>query len=40
MRLTDEATVRRMVNADPKVRWTAYALGNFYLLAAALSRMR
>ena len=31
--LTDEATVRRMVNADPKVRWTAYVLGNFYLLA-------
>jgi galactokinase len=31
--MTDEATVRRMVNADPKVRWTAYTLGNFYLLA-------
>jgi L-arabinokinase len=30
--LTDEATVRRLVNADPKVRWTAYTLGNFYLL--------
>jgi L-arabinokinase len=31
--LTDEATVRRLVNADPRVRWTAYTLGNFYLLA-------
>jgi galactokinase len=31
--MTDEATVRRMVNADPKVRWTAYTLGNFFLLA-------
>ncbi|MGA3324859.1 MAG: galactokinase family protein [Terriglobia bacterium] len=31
--LTDEATVRRMVNAGPRVRWTAYTLGNFYLLA-------
>lgn len=31
--LTDDATVRRLVNADPRVRWTAYALGNFFLLA-------
>jgi L-arabinokinase len=31
--MTDEVTVRRMVNADPKVRWTAYTLGNFFLLA-------
>ena len=31
--MTDAATVRRMVNADPKVRWTAYTLGNFFLLA-------
>jgi galactokinase len=31
--LTDVAAVRRMVNADPRVRWTAYALGNFFLLA-------
>ena len=30
--LTDEATVRSMVNASPSVRWTAYTLGNFYLL--------
>jgi galactokinase len=30
--LTDEATVRRIVNADPGVRWTAYVLGIFYLL--------
>ena len=30
--LTDDAAVRGMVNADPKVRWTAYALGNFFLL--------
>src|SRR5208283_2660694 len=32
-RMTDEATVRRMVNANPEVRWTAYTLGNFFLLA-------
>jgi L-arabinokinase len=31
--MTDEATVRRMVNADPTVRWTAYTAGNFFLLA-------
>lgn len=31
--MTDEATVRRMVNATPEVRWTAYALGNFFMLA-------
>jgi galactokinase len=31
--LTDEVAVRQMVNASPKVRWTAYTLGNFYLLA-------
>lgn len=30
--LTDEETVRRIVNADPGVRWTAYVLGLFYLL--------
>jgi len=30
--LTDEATVRRQVNIDPKIRWTAYVLGVFYLL--------
>jgi L-arabinokinase len=30
--LTDEESVRRMVNADPGVRWTAYVLGVFYLL--------
>jgi galactokinase len=31
--LTDEAAVRGLVNANPTVRWTAYTLGNFYLLA-------
>jgi len=31
--MTDEATVRRMVNANPEVRWTAYTLGNFFMLA-------
>jgi galactokinase len=31
--LTDDTTVRRLVNADPKVRWTAYTIGNFFLLA-------
>jgi len=31
--MTDEVTVRRMVNANTKVRWTAYTLGNFFLLA-------
>jgi len=31
--MTDEATVRRMVNANPEVRWTAYTLGNFFVLA-------
>jgi galactokinase len=30
--LTDEATVRAMVNESPDVRWTAYVLGVFYLL--------
>jgi galactokinase len=30
--MTDEETVRRMVNADPAQRWTAYVLGIFYLL--------
>ena len=30
--LTDEETVRRIVNADPTRRWTAYVLGIFYLL--------
>jgi L-arabinokinase len=30
--LTDEATVRAMVNASPDIRWTAYVLGVFYLL--------
>jgi galactokinase len=36
--LTDEATVRRLVNADPKVRWTAYTLGVFYWLAQRYPR--
>jgi L-arabinokinase len=31
--LTDEATIRRSVNSHPNVRWTAYTLGNFFLLA-------
>ena len=30
--LTGDAVVRGMVNADPNVRWTAYALGNFFPL--------
>jgi len=30
--VTDEETVRRMVNSDPGQRWTAYVLGIFYLL--------
>lgn len=30
--LTDEVTVRHQVNSDPKLRWTAYVLGVFYLL--------
>jgi L-arabinokinase len=30
--MTGEETVRRMVNADPALRWTAYVLGVFYLL--------
>ncbi|MFN7994129.1 MAG: galactokinase family protein [Bryobacteraceae bacterium] len=30
--LTSEAEVRRLVNADPAHRWTAYVLGIFYLL--------
>ncbi len=31
--MTDEAAVRSLVNASPAVRWTAYTLGNFFLLA-------
>lgn len=30
--LTDEATVRRIVNEDPAIRWTAYVLGIFFFL--------
>ena len=30
--MPSEEAVRRMVNADPAVRWTAYVLGIFYLL--------
>jgi galactokinase len=30
--LPDEATVRGLVNSNPKTRWTAYVLGVFYLL--------
>jgi L-arabinokinase len=30
--LADEATVRALVNRDPRSRWTAYVLGIFYLL--------
>lgn len=30
--MTSEDAVRRMVNANPAVRWTAYVLGVFYLL--------
>ncbi|HLV87643.1 MAG TPA: galactokinase family protein [Candidatus Sulfotelmatobacter sp.] len=30
--LTDEETVRKLVNQRPQVRWTAYVLGVFYLL--------
>ncbi len=30
--MSDEETARRMVNADPSHRWTAYVLGVFYLL--------
>jgi len=30
--LTDEETVRKLVNQSPQVRWTAYVLGVFYLL--------
>ena len=29
--LTDEDVVRRLVNASPEIRWTAYVLGVFYL---------
>lgn len=29
--LTDEATVRKLANASPQIRWTAYVLGVFYL---------
>ena len=30
--MTGDESVRRMVNADPGLRWTAYVLGVFYLL--------
>ena len=30
--LTDEATVRKLVNSSPQIRWTAYVLGVFHLL--------
>jgi galactokinase len=30
--MTDEESVRRLVNADPNHRWTAYVLGVFYWL--------
>jgi galactokinase len=30
--LTNDAAVRQQVNSSPKVRWTAYVLGVFYLL--------
>jgi galactokinase len=30
--MADEETVRRMANDEPGHRWTAYVLGNFYLL--------
>src|ERR1700735_5806748 len=30
--LTHEAAVKRLVNASPQVRWTAYVLGAFFLL--------
>lgn len=30
--LSDEATVRKLVNRSPEIRWTAYLLGVFYLL--------
>ena len=30
--MTDEESVRRLVNADAAHRWTAYVLGVFYLL--------
>ena len=30
--MTDEESVRRLVNADPAHRWTAYVLGVFYWL--------
>lgn len=30
--LTDEDSVRNLVNSSPQTRWTAYALGVFYLL--------
>jgi galactokinase len=30
--LTDEDTVRKLVNSSPQTRWTAYVLGVFYLL--------
>ncbi len=31
--MKDDAVVRRLVNASRRVRWTAYTLGNFFLLA-------
>lgn len=30
--LTDEEAVRRLVNSDPRIPWTAYVLGTFYWL--------
>lgn len=36
--LTDEAAVRKLVNAHSGVRWTAYTLGNFFLLAQRYSK--
>lgn len=30
--LTDEATVKKIVNQSPALRWTAYVLGNIYYL--------
>lgn len=31
--LTSEEAVRKLVNSDPQIRWTAYVLGIFYLLS-------
>ena len=30
--LTDEVHIRGLINGDPSIRWTAYALGNIYYL--------